>query len=889
MNIATVEENIQKLTKNFSKKTFVYDLLIAYGVPKSSVARLKSGTGTYNLSKVTGEILWKKKLFFKEVTKGDLHDVIDDAKSNSTIMKQDPRFLIVTDWKTFLALDTKTSTTLDVELSSLNKHFDFFLPWAGLEKVSAHIENPADVKAAEKMAKLYDQILSDNPKMDAKEVHSLNVFLSRLLFCYFAEDTGIFEAGLFTSSVASHTAADGSDLDTYLNKLFEVLNTKERKKYPQYLQAFPYVNGGLLAKKMDTPVFTARSRKILIECGELNWSEINPDIFGSMIQAVVHPDQRSDMGMHYTSVPNIMKVIEPLFLRELYEEFEKSKNNEKRLEKLLKRICSLQIFDPACGSGNFLIVAYKELRKLEILIIQSINKVKKQTEFNYSSIFLNQFYGIEIDDFAHEIAILSLWLAEHQMNLMFKEYFGDTLPTLPLKDGAKISYSNALTTDWKKVCPISKDSEIYIMGNPPYLGSRNQTKKQKAEQNECLKSIKKSAKLDYISCWFFLASEYIKYNNAKFAFVSTNSICQGEQVPILWRTVLSTDKEIFFTHQSFPWENSAKNNAGVSVVIIGIQNKTLKPKVIFNKGLSKNVAEINPYLAGAETVYIDVMQKPISNLPEMVRGNYTGCCNALILTEIERQELISSSPASEKFIKKLIGSDEFISGKNRFCLWISDEMRAEAMEIPDIKSRILKVKNERLNSTDVGQQKIASRSHQFREFNTTTKSSIIVPVVSSERREYIPCGFIKPDEIVPNSAQVIYDCENWVFSVISSKIHTAWVKAIAGRLDNRIRYSSTICYNTFPLPPLNENQKKDLQKHVYRILEIREQFSEKQLAELYDPEKMPIELKEVHHLLDQEVERCYRSKPFADDEDRLTHLFKLYKIMTKEDEHAKHS
>ncbi len=435
MNSEQLENDLKALVETIDEESFVFDLLLAYGQSKASITRLRKGD--YNLSKNPDEILWKKKLFFKKETESDLHGLIDQLKNDEAIIKQKPRFLIVTDYKTLLALDTKTEDTLDISIQELPKHYDFFLPWAGLEKTQLQGENPADIKAAERMGRLYDLILENNPPQTDADRHALNIFLSRLLFCFFAEDTGIFEADLFTNSVASHTADDGSDLQDYLQKLFSVLNTEDRSEFPAFLQKFPYVNGGLFADEYPVPIFKAKSRKIIIECGELNWKAINPDIFGSMIQAVIHPDQRGGLGMHYTSVVNIMKVIEPLFLNDLKDELKRAIKNKKKLEALLERIYHLRIFDPACGSGNFLIIAYKELCKLEIEIFRQLqSKQHGQKQFRFlSKLQLTQFYGIELDDFAHETAKLSLWLAEHQMNMAFKAVFEDTRKTLPLQDG----------------------------------------------------------------------------------------------------------------------------------------------------------------------------------------------------------------------------------------------------------------------------------------------------------------------------------------------------------------------------------------------------------------------------------------------------------------------
>ncbi|MCP4264022.1 MAG: class I SAM-dependent DNA methyltransferase [Candidatus Brocadiaceae bacterium] len=591
MNIETLENNIQSLVTNLTEKTFIYDLLLAYEQPKSSITRLQKGD--YNLSKKPNEILWKKKLFFKKETDRDLHGFIDNLKSDPAIIKHHPRFVIVTDFHTLLSVDTRTEDTLDIHITDLAKYCDFFLPWAGMEKSQFQSENPADIKAAERMGRLYDLILEDNSPMNEDDRHALNIFLSRLLFCFFAEDTGIFADDQFTKAVASHTSQDGSDLQAYLQKLFKVLNLQEKSDYPQFLQDFPYVNGGLFDADYPVPMFSEKSRKIIVECGALNWKAINPDIFGSMMQAVVHDDQRGSMGMHYTSVINIMKVIEPLFLNDLYAELEQAGNSNKKLTKLLSRLYHIRVFDPACGSGNFLIIAYKELCKLEIEVFKRLKQ--KQLFRSLNNVRLIHFYGIELDGFAHETAKLSLWLTEHQMNLAFKEVFGKTRPTLPLQNGGHIVCENATRLDWEDVCPKDEEYEIYILGNPPYLGARNQDKNQKSDVKMVLGHIKGCNNLDYIACWFVKAAKYIEETTSQFAFVSTNSISQGTQVAILWPHILKS-LENGFAHQSFKWSNNAKGNAGVTCIIVGVRNTSKKPKFIYKNNVRRETKNISPYL-----------------------------------------------------------------------------------------------------------------------------------------------------------------------------------------------------------------------------------------------------------------------------------------------------
>jgi hypothetical protein len=878
MTITQIETNITKLIKDFTQDDFIFDFLLAYGEPKATITRLKKGE--LNQLEIKGEVLLRKKLFFKE-TDQNLHSTIDTLKNEYSSQKQKPRFIVVTDYKTFLAYDTKTTDTLDIDFVNLTKHYDFFLPLAGMEK-STHIdENPADVKASNKLAKLYDEILKNNLTSSHEEVHALNVFLTRLLFCYFAEDSNIFEDNLFTNSIANHTQVDGSDLDIYLSRLFEVFNTDNSNRdddLPEYLQVFPYVNGGLFRDKQPLPKFTTKSRNILIEIGELDWSAINPDIFGSMIQAVVTPEHRGDMGMHYTSVPNIIKVMQPLFLDELYEEFEKSTSSKKKLQELINRISNLKIFDPACGSGNFLIIAYKELRRLEMKILSATDDLSSQKSFAFSEIKLTQFYGIELDDFAHEVAILSLWLAEHQMNLEFYKAFGRTTPSLPLQDGGNIVHGNATRIDWESVCPKEDGDEIYILGNPPYLGSRNQNK----EQKEDLKAVftKDYKSLDYIAAWFYLGADYTRGINAKCAFVSTNSISQGEQVALTWPRVLKDDLEICFAHQSFKWQNNAKGNAGVTVVIIGLGNTSSNQKALFKNNLKIKVKNINPYLAIGNTIYVHKRKKQLSKIPLMTYGNMPLEGGFLRFKENEKIELENNDKRISKYIRKVIGGEEFLKGINRYCLWIEDNEIDEALQIEAINKRIEQVKNFRINGGEVART-LAEKSHQFRYRNEPINTQIIVPCTSSENRDYLPCAFYDKSYISLNSIQTICDAEPWVVGLISSNMHMVWMKTVAGRLEERYRYSSAIVYNTFPFPNITEKQKEEITELVFNILDEREQHSQKTLAQLYDPDKMPEELKEAHHQLDLAIEQCYRKKPFESDEERLEYLFKLYEEMIK--------
>lgn len=890
INLVTLQENLENLSQTFKKESFIFDLLAVYELPKSTISLLSK-----NPSKLSGkenQIILKNKLFFHITTlEEDEHVAIDTLQKDKNSYKFNPRFIIVTDFVTFLAVDTKTKETLDIQIEDLGRHYDFFLPWAGMEK-SQHVnENPADIRAAYKMDKLYQAIVMDDPEYYRSNSHHLNIFLSRLLFCFFAEDTGIFsKIGLFTNSVSSHTHETGEEMDIYFSTLFDVLNTKDsdRSKFASHFLEFPYVNGGLFEIKVKLPTFTASSRKLIIECGKLDWSSINPDIFGSMIQAVVHPGQRESLGMHYTSVPNIMKVIEPLFLNDLYEELENSKDDIKKLTRLRGRISKIKVFDPACGSGNFLIISYKELCRLEIEIIKRSNLQDSFASIEgwnstLSGITLNNFYGIEIDDFAHEIAKLSLYLAQHQINQKFDKEFGKLKPILPLKESGKIVCDNATRVDWNEVCPrqdqFGNKFEIYIAGNPPFEGSRKQKEQQKADIEFVFKnSLRIYKSLDYVSIWYFKMAQFISsYDLIKGAIVSTNSVTQGEQVSLLWPIIFKQNVEIFFGYQSFKWKNLAKGNAGVTCVIIGLSNKNNHDKRIYKEQQYINVKEINPYLTEGKTIFVHSRSKPLSDFPEMNFGNMPADGGKLLFTQHERDGFIEKEKESKKWFRELISADEFLNGKSRYCLWLESISDSDLNNLPLVKKRVEEVKKIRLNSS---RPKLANIPHLFAQITQPKDISyILIPRHSSENRDYIPMDIFSKNEIAHDSCLIVPAEDKYMFAILTSKIHMVWMRSIGGKLETRYRYSKDLVYNTFPFPNITPKQKESLASHVYNILEEREKYPEKTMAELYDPDKMPDGLREAHKYLDLAIDQIYRSKPFESDEDRLAHLFKLYEDM----------
>lgn len=877
-----IEQKLQKLKDNTDLNEIGYLILSAFGTSDTYIRRYKSGKG--NLSRDEG-ILIKKSLAYRTAPTSQLTDTLEVMKNDEYTARHKPRILAVSDGKTILAFDPKFKETYENRVDKLWLDFQFFDPLRGIDKYVITEENLADVKAAEKMARLHSEIRRFNEFSSENDLHDLNVFMTRLLFCFFAEDTAIFEKGAFSDFIRRYTLVDGSNLTDALDEVFNVMNEPVHIGRSKIFAQFPYVNGGLFNTQISIPRMGMRARKLILECSELNWGEINPDIFGSMMQSVVTPELRGGLGMHYTSVPNIMKVIQPLFMNELEEVFANGFDNAKKLDQLLIRISKIKFFDPACGSGNFLIITYKELRRLEIRIWKRMAEITGLRLLPYSNISINQFYGIELDGFAHEIAMLSLWLAEHQMNAEFSRVFADVkIDALPLKNINTIVQGNACRVDWNEICPHNPDEEVYVFGNPPYLGARLQSDEQKSDMAYALSDIRGFNNLDYISIWFYLGAKYIENSASKYAFVSTNSICQGEQVGLLWNNIFKFKLEINFTHTSFKWTNNAKFNAGVTCVVIGVCQKSNKEKIIYNENKIEKTNFINAYLTKGSNVIVESRRKSLSKFPVLSFGSMPNDKGALILDKYAKDKLIEDYPESDIFVKKFLGSQEFIRGEDRYCLWIDDDMRNKAIEFEPIKDRIEKVFKSRIKSKRITTQSLADLSHRFGEVRYKPTNAIIIPAVSSERREYLPIGFLEKDTVISNSAFALYDAQLWLFGILTSKIHNAWVRAVGGSLETRIRYSATLCYNTFPFPTISETKKKEIEAFAEEVLLTRQNHTEKTLAQMYDPGKMPKDLREAHHALDLAVDNCYPGAPFKSDEERLEVLFKMYeKLINKKE------
>ncbi len=886
ITVMSITTSVADLVKQpFNAENLPFDILSIYrDMPKTTLAKLRNGVT--NPARDTGGVLLKKILYFQPCAlTQDPATVADKLVQEKITENNDPRFVLVTNGEYVHIRDRKTGDTCN-RLWNEDEHWGHFLlplnPKFG--RMVEHKEHLADVNAASKLRRLYEAILKASPEWaDGNHTHELNVLMTRILFCLYAEDTGIFDTKkIFTDTVRKYSDADGSDLSELLTRLFVVMNI-EKSKRPAKISpieaSFPYVNGNLFERSLPIPRFDGLARRSLLECGEeLNWTKINPDIFGSMIQTISDPTSRASIGMHYTSVPNIMKVLRPLFLDELDREFTNAKSVGK-LETLRTRLANIRIFDPACGSGNFLIIAYKELRKLEMRVFARISELAPNEPLRISAISLDNFYGVDIIDFACETARLSLWIAEHQMNVDFLKEFGSAKPTLPLARITTIQRDNALSLNWDTICSQSKATETYICGNPPYSGRGKKTDEQKMDLAYVLAKYPGTfKKIDYISGWFIKAAEQARTTGAHFAFVSTNSIAQGEHIALLWPLLLNMRLEITFAYPSFKWSNSASHNAGITCVIVGIgpadQSKT---KTLFSDGHEKIVNSITPYLTPGRTTIVSSAPNPAPpDRPTMDFGNMPRDGGHLILTDNDKQMLLKQYPDASRLIRQYVGSDEFVNHVERYCLWIEDEDAKFAYSIPPIAKRLELVRQMRLQSPAQSTQAAAKTSYRFVQIQRSGFRALIMPAVTSERRLWLQVGVVDAKTIVSNLAFAVYDPPAHLLALLSSKIHALWARAVGGNLETRIRYSNTLVYNTFPIPALSDEQKRVLSEHSRAILKARAKHPGQTIAALYNPETMPLNLLEAHQENDRYIEEHIYGRRFNNDEERLEHLFEMY-------------
>jgi hypothetical protein len=908
LNAVEIEEAISQLADQpFDLENFPYAFLEAFGNKETTIKRLRSGTSNKS---DRGGVLQTSNIHIATSDTGQVTKTLTSLRESPATAKAKAKFILATDGADFEAEDLNSGETVACSYKDFPDHFGFFLPLAGITTVRQIAENSFDIRATSRLNRLYVELLKDNPEWGtAARRHDMNHLMARLIFCFFAEDTDIFHGeGLFTNTVAQMSARDSSNTHEVVGALFRAMNTKIEDRagagLPRWANGFPYVNGGLFSGNMDVPRFSKIARSYLLHIGNLDWTKINPDIFGSMIQAVAEDEERGALGMHYTSVPNILKVLNPLFLDELRARLEEAAVNPRTLLNLRKRIAKIRIFDPACGSGNFLVIAYKEMRAIEA----EINKRRGEADLR-SEIPLTNFRGIELRDFPAEIARLALVIAEYQCDLLYRGQKLALAEFLPLRADNWITCGNALRLDWLSICPPTgttvkfqaddlfstpleqtqidfenEGGETYICGNPPYLGSKWQTDSQKSDLDLIFAARLSGWKsLDYVSAWFLKAAEYGNRTEAASAFVATNSICQGAHVPLLWPLVANLDHEIFFAHTSLKWANLASHNAGVTVVIVGISRRGKRRKRIFSEddrgqAISREAAEINAYLLPAPDVYVKAVRAPLSDLSEIADGSGPLDGGHLLLTREERDALLKDYPEAAYFVRLFLGSTEIVNGNQRWCIWIENDRLDEANKIPPLRERIDDVSNFRKGAGTRAKTAIG-RPHRFAWINQPRQQQIAVPKVVSERRPYITAQFLDAQTIISNRACILLDPELFEFSIMSSKLHWVWIATVCVRMRTDLSYSGTIGWNNFPLPTLTDKNKADLTRCAEDILLTRERHFPQTIADLYDPDSMPDDLRHAHERNDEVLERIYIGRRFKNDTERLEKLFDLYTKM----------
>ncbi|HHA2982053.1 TPA: DNA methyltransferase [Stenotrophomonas maltophilia] len=915
MNAVEIEEAIYELAQApFDSAEFPFQFLAAFGNNEVTLKRLrKVGSGGTNLSDVPGAILQRNHIHLAVCERGKVRETFEALKASAKNSTYRIKLVLATDGESLEAEYLATGEPLACPYAELAEHFGYFLPFAGITTVQEIKENPIDVRATGRLNKLYVELLTHNPDWDTDERRSdMNHFMARLIFCFFAEDTDIFHGdSLFTRTVDRMSAPDGSNTDAVLGTLFTAMNLKSDDRPSAGLHgwalAFPYVNGGLFSGSTEVPRFTRAARSYLLRIGELNWRQINPDIFGSMIQAVADKEERGSLGMHYTSVPNILKVLNPLFLDDLRSHLESAEDNKAKLLNLRKRMAHIRVFDPACGSGNFLVIAYKEMRKIEA----EINR-RRGEEDRKSEIPINNFRGIELNDFPAEIARLALIIAEFQCDVLYRGQQQALATVLPLDSKNWITCGNALRIDWLSVCPPTgtevnlqgddlftapadqseidfenEGGETYICGNPPYKGGTEQDDQQKADMEALFGNVTDSFKsLDYVSGWFYKFARYARATQASCAFVSTSSITQGEQVARLWPLLLAEGLRIRFAYTPFKWRNLAAKNAGVTVIIIGLSERDTSNPLLFqsddNDTITKReVANINAYLIPFRDIYVPALSKPLCPIGEIINGSKPADGGHLLMKADGARALVQAEPQTARYVRQFLGANDTIQGNLRYCLWITPEEAEQAMALAPIKARTDQVVEMRKKSGKALTKAGAATPYAFQQVRQTGEETVIlVPRHSSETRPYLPVSLFPRGAIVADGAFAMLDAELWSFALLASKMHLVWVAAVCGRIKTDYRYSSTLGWNTFPVPVLTEQNRSDLEACAKDILLAREARYPATLADLYEPDDMPDDLRQAHERNDEVLERIYIGRRFRNDTERLEKLFDLYTKLT---------
>ncbi|AZN35019.1 class I SAM-dependent DNA methyltransferase [Iodobacter ciconiae] len=911
MNAVEIEAAVSDLVLlPFSSDDFPYAFLQAFGNKETTLKRLRSGAT--NKSDVGG-VLQTNNIHIAVAQPGEVTKTLAVLKDSPATTKAKAQFILASDGIDFEAEDINSGETVACAYTDFPNHFGFFLSLAGITTVKQIRDSSFDIRATSRLNRLYIELLKDNPEWGSAERRpDMNHFMARLIFCFFAEDTDIFDgSGLFTATIEKMSERDSSNTHEVISEIFRAMNTKIADRaaaaLPRWADTFPYVNGGLFSGSVDVPRFSKIARSYLLHIGHLDWTKINPDIFGSMIQAVTDDEERGELGMHYTSVPNILKVLNPLFLDDLRAKLAEAGDNPRTLLNLRKRLSKIRVFDPACGSGNFLVIAYKQLREIENTINERRGELKRK-----SDIPLTNFRGIELRDFPAEIARLALIIAEYQCDLLYRGQQEALAEFLPLDSQNWITCGNALQIDWLSLwAPIgtgvklvaddlfqtplaqveidfeNEGGETYICGNPPYLGSTWQSAEQKAELQAIFENRTKSWKsLDYVAGWFMKAADYGTKTNAVTAFVSTNSICQGQQVPILWPAIFSTGHAISFAHTSFKWANLASHNAGVTVVIVGISNQINLRRRLTSVGIDgeivqKTTEHINAYLVSGNDIDLKKMASPINGVTPMHRGDSAIDGGGLLLEPIEAHHFLAADEISfNEFVRPYLGSEELINGKLRYCLWIEDAAIERAKQSDFIATRLAKVVDMRSGSSKAQTKNAADWPHRFGEIRHQSSTyTIAVPRVSSENRDYLPVGLVLGGTIIGDRNFALYDAPLWNMALIASRLHWVWIGTVCVRMRTDFSYSNTLGWNTFPVPKLTDKNKADLTRCAEDILLAREAHFPASIADLYDPETMPADLKAAHERNDETLERIYIGRCFRNDTERLEKLFELYTNM----------
>lgn len=903
MNAVEIEQAISDLAlQSFDAAEFPFRFLAAFGHKEVTLRRLRSGNT--NASDVTRGVLLRNHIHLAIAEEGQVGARLAELRASAANTKGKPKFLLATDGVALEAEELASGDTVSCAYTDFPDHFGFLLPLGGISTIKEIKENPIDVRATSRLNRLYVELLRENPNWgtDARR-DDMNHFMARLIFCFFAEDTDIFSGeGLFTQTLDTFSEKDGSNTHLVMGEIFRAMDVKISERgsagLARWAIHFPYVNGALFSGSTEVPRFSRMARSYLMHAGALDWKAINPDIFGSMIQAVTDDDARGSLGMHYTSMPNILKVLNPLFLDELRAQVDTAGDNKVKLLNLRKRLARIRVFDPACGSGNFLVIAYKQMREIEA----EVNRRRGEPD-RKSEIPLTNFRGIELKSFPAEIARLALIIAEYQCDVLVRGQKEALAEFLPLSAENWIICGNALQLDWLSICPPNgaevkvqaddlfcapldqveigfenEGGETYVCGNPPYIGGKKQTPEQKQDMMAVFGRSGQHKNLDYICAFIIKACRFLD-RASKAALVCTNSVCQGTHVPVLWPLIFQTDCQLAFAYETFKWTNNAQRNAGVSCTILGLTKQQAGVRYIYGDASRRQASNINPYLIDGPSIIVGSQSKNINTLSSMITGNAAYDGGHLFLSPEEARRLATEHPEIHSKLRKVSGTSEFIDGVTRYCLWFEDADLPFAMSIPAVASRIDGVAHYRRGGGEVAVT-LVKRPHQFRYRNSAKWSQILVPQVSSERREYLPVGLLGADTVVTHLAHVIYDGTLVDFSFLVSRLHLVWVTTICGKLETRIRYSSNLGWNTFPTTMLTDKNKTDLKRCAEEILLARERHFPATIAELYDPEKMPNDLRLAHEQNDETLERIYIGRRFRNDTERLEKLFELYTQMT---------